>query len=149
MPNTLAAVLYLFLLSVNASLSFAQDANQSAPAAPSGVTPIEVKIGYLRAYAPELALSVLDIPPPNEGVAGAEVAIADNNTTGSFLGQKFTLDVTTVEPRSDVTGAFREMAEKGVRYILADISAEQLLSIADLARDEGVLIFNVGAHDDI
>ncbi|TWG94966.1 ABC transporter substrate binding protein (PQQ-dependent alcohol dehydrogenase system) [Mesorhizobium sp. J18] len=148
-PNTLGVVLYLFLLSVNASLALAQEASQSAPPAPSGVTPLEIRVGYMRAYAPGLALSVLDVPPRDEGVAGAEVAIADNNTTGAFLGQEFTLDVTEVEPGSDVTGAFREMMAKGVRYILADLSAEQLLSIADLAGQEGVIIFNVGAHDDV
>ena len=42
-----------------------------------------------------------------------------------------------------------EMVAKGDRYVLADISAKQLLSIADIARDNGVLIFNVGATDDI
>src|SRR5690606_29510443 len=115
-PNTLGVVLYLFLLSVNASLALAQEASQSAPPAPSGVTPLEIRVGYMRAYAPGLALSVLDVPPRDEGVAGAEVAIADNNTTGAFLGQEFTLDVTEVEPGSDVTGAFREMMAKGVRY---------------------------------
>ena len=58
--------------------------------------PIEIRIGYLRAYEPQLALSVLDVPPRDEGVAGAEVAIGDNNTTGGFLGQEFVLDVTEV-----------------------------------------------------
>src|SRR3546814_6755323 len=32
--------------------------------------------------------------------------------------------------------------------ILTDLAADQLLSIADLARDKGILIFNVGATDD-
>ena len=41
------------------------------------------------------------------------------------------------------------MIAKGDRYVLADISATQLLSVADMARDAGVLIFNVGATDDI
>ena len=81
-------------------------------------------------------------PAPN-------VAIGDNNTTGSFLGQKFTLDVTEVKPDADVVPAFKEMVARGDRYVLADISARQLLSIADIARDNGVLIFNVGATDDI
>jgi hypothetical protein len=45
-----------------------------------------------------LALSVLDVPPRDEGVLGATVAIGDNNTTGAFLGQKFTLDVAEVKP---------------------------------------------------
>lgn len=108
----------------------------------------EIRVGYLRAYAPKLALSVLDVSPRDEGVAGANVAIGDNNTTGAFLGQKFTLDVSEVKPDADVIPAFREMISKGAHYILADLSAPHLLSIADLARDKRVLIFNVGATDD-
>jgi ABC transporter substrate binding protein (PQQ-dependent alcohol dehydrogenase system) len=121
---------------------------QSQPAKPEKQV-TEIKIGYLRAYAPQLALSVLDVPPRDEGVAGAETAIGDNNTTGSFLGQKFILDVTEVKPDADVVPAFKEMLARGDRYVLADISARQLLSIADMARDNGVLIFNVGATDDV
>src|SRR5690606_25589319 len=109
----------------------------------------EIRIGYLRAYAPQLALSVLDVPPRDEGVAGASVAIGDNNTTGRFLGQTFTLDVTEVKPDADVVPAFEEMVARGDRYLLADLSARQLLSIADIARDNGMLIFNVGATDDV
>ncbi|AUX74713.1 PQQ-dependent alcohol dehydrogenase-associated ABC transporter substrate-binding protein [Sinorhizobium fredii] len=109
---------------------------------------LELKLGYLRAYAPELALSVLDVPPRDEGVAGAKVAVGDNNTTGTFLGQKFTLDLTEIRPDADAVPAFNDMVSKGARYILADLSAAQLLSIAEIARDKGVLIFNVGATDD-
>jgi ABC transporter substrate binding protein (PQQ-dependent alcohol dehydrogenase system) len=150
-PGTLAAFLCFFPLAVNASAVMAQESTpqaQSQPAKPE--KPVtEIKIGYLRAYAPQLALSVLDVPPRDEGVAGAEVAIGDNNTTGSFLGQKFILDVTEVKPDADVVPAFKEMLARGDRYVLADISAWQLLSIADMARDNGVLIFNVGATDDV
>ncbi|MCV3242762.1 branched-chain amino acid ABC transporter substrate-binding protein, partial [Mesorhizobium sp. ZC-5] len=53
-----------------------------ASAQTSKPEPIDIRIGYLRAYAPSLALSVLDVPPRDEGVAGGTVAIADNNTTG-------------------------------------------------------------------
>ena len=109
----------------------------------------EIRIGYLRAYEPELALSVLDVPPRDEGVAGANVAIADNNTTGKFMGQAFALDVTEVKRDADVVQTFRDMVAKGDRYVLADISAQQLLSIADIGREHSVLIFNVGATDDI
>jgi len=150
-PGTLAAFLCFFPLAVNASAVVAQESTpqaQSQPAKPEKQV-TEIKIGYLRAYAPQLALSVLDVPPRDEGIAGAETAIGDNNTTGSFLGQKFILDVTEVKPDADVVPAFREMVERGDRYVLADISARQLLSIADIARDNGVLIFNVGATDDV
>ncbi|MDI7864160.1 ABC transporter substrate-binding protein [Rhizobiaceae bacterium n13] len=109
----------------------------------------EVRLGYLRAYAPQLALSVLDVPPRDEGIAGANTAINDNNTTGAFLNQKFTLDVVEVEPNEDVVPAFNGMVSNGVRSLLVDLSVAQLLSIADLARDRDVLIFNVGATDDI
>ncbi len=150
-PNTLAVFIGLFLAGVNAAPALAQEAAQ--PPKPAASKPekqiIEIKIGYLRAYAPQLALSVLDVPPRDEGVAGGNVAIADNNTTGSFLGQKFSLDVTEVKPDADVVQAFQELVSKGNRYVLADISAKQLLSIADIARDNGVLLFNVGATDDI
>ncbi|MER8471671.1 ABC transporter substrate-binding protein [Mesorhizobium sp. M1328] len=108
----------------------------------------EIRIGYLRAYAPQLALSLLDLPPPDEGVAGANVAIGDNNTTGKFLSQKFSLDITEVKPEADAAQAFNDLIAKGDRYVVADLSVRQLLSIADIARDKGVLVFNVGATDD-
>lgn len=146
-PNTLKAFIVLFIASVNVIGAFAQE---SAPSASAKATkPVtEISIGYLRAYAPQLALSVLDIAPRDEGVAGAKVAIGDNNTTGTFLGQKFSLDVTEVKPDADVVAAFEAMAEKGERYVLTDISARQLLSIADIASDKGIFLFNVGATDD-
>jgi ABC transporter substrate binding protein (PQQ-dependent alcohol dehydrogenase system) len=108
----------------------------------------EIKLGYLRAYTPQLALSVLDVAPRNEGVAGAEVAIADNNTTGRFMGQAFSLDVTEVKPDADVVQAFDMLLRKQVTFVLVDLSARQILSIADLAREKGVWIFNIGSTDD-
>lgn len=150
-PGTLAAFLCLFPLAVNVSGAVAQETTAQQPAATTKpeVKATQIRIGYLRAYAPQLALSVLDVPPRDEGVAGAEVAIGDNNTTGAFLGQKFTLDVTEVKPDADVVPAFNEMVARGDRYVLADISAKQLLSIADIARANDMLIFNVGSTDDI
>jgi ABC transporter substrate binding protein (PQQ-dependent alcohol dehydrogenase system) len=121
-----------------------------APSSPSLAkpAPVEIRLGYLRAYAPQLALSVLDVPPRDEGVAGANVAIADNNTTGRFIGQAFSLDVAEVKPDADVLGTFQAMAGKGVTAILADLSPAQLLALADMAAPRGILVFNVGATDD-
>jgi ABC transporter substrate binding protein (PQQ-dependent alcohol dehydrogenase system) len=143
-PYTLSVLFGFFLLFVNVSDGPAQEAATNKPAKPA----VETRIGYLRAYEPQLALSVLDIPPRDEGVAGANVAINDNNTTGKFLGQSFALDVTEAKFDADVVPVFKEMLARGDRFILADISAKQLLSIADLARESGVLLFNVGATDD-
>ncbi|WP_235938413.1 ABC transporter substrate-binding protein [Endobacterium cereale] len=117
-------------------------------AGPAKPAPVDIHLGYLRAYAPQLALSVLDVPPRDEGVAGANVAIVDNNTTGRFLGQAFSLDVTEVNPDTDVNAAFEALAGKGVTAILADLSPSQLLALADVAAAKGILVFNVGATDD-
>jgi ABC transporter substrate binding protein (PQQ-dependent alcohol dehydrogenase system) len=143
-PNAHMIFITLFLACVNPCAAYAQSPNGKT-AAPA----VEIKLGYLRAYEPRLALSVLDIPPRDEGVAGAEVAIGDNNTTGKFLGQSFALDVAEVKLDADVVAVFNGMIAKGERYVLADISAAQLLSVADIARDKGVLLFNVGATDDM
>lgn len=147
-PNTLAAFIGLFLASVNVCTVAAQETAPKTETAKVEKPVTAIKLGYLRAYEPQLALSVLDTPPRDEGVAGANVAIADNNTTGKFMGQQFTLDVTEVKPDADVVPVFNAMAAKGDRYVLTDLSAKQLLSIADIARDHGILLFNVGATDD-
>lgn len=149
-PATLALLIGFFSASVN--VVAAQDAKPAAePAKPSTAAKkeaAEVKIGFLRGYEPTLALSILDVPPKDIGVAGANVAIADNNTTGSFLGQKFTLEVTDVKYDQDVVPIFDEMVAKGEKYVLMDLSSKQVLSIADKARDAGVLLFNIGNADD-
>lgn len=143
-PNTLVFLFGLFFLCVNAPGVQAQQSSTEKAGKPA----VDIRIGYLRAYEPQLALSVLDIPPRDEGVAGADVAINDNNTTGRFLGQSFTLDVKETKFDADVVPAFKEVMARGDRFVLTDISAKQLMSIADLARDNGVLLFNVGATDD-
>ena len=41
-------------------------------------------------------LSNLDLPPEDEGIAGGRVAVEDNNTTGRFLKQEFSLKAAAV-----------------------------------------------------
>ncbi|PSJ58198.1 ABC transporter substrate-binding protein [Pseudaminobacter soli (ex Li et al. 2025)] len=148
-PNSPWILIVLFLTAVNVLPAFAQETSPQAQPAKPQQQAADIKIGYLRAYAPQLALSVLDIPPPDIGIAGAKLGIADNNTTGAFLKQKFTLDTVDIKPDADAVPAFNDLVAKGDRYIVADLSAKQLLSIADLARDKGVVIFNISAPDDI
>ena len=149
--GTVAAFLCaLALTMVNGGGAAGQEkpATQSATAGKTDKQATEFGIGYLRAYAPQLTLSLLDQPPADEGIAGARVAIDDNNTTGKFLKQSFRLDVAEIKPDDDPVQAFNALVAKGDRYVVADLSARQVLAIADLARDKGVLIFNIGAPDD-
>jgi ABC transporter substrate binding protein (PQQ-dependent alcohol dehydrogenase system) len=109
----------------------------------------EIKIGYLRAVEKgRLTISILDAAPENLGIAGAKVAINDNNTTGKFLKQSFTLEDVVLKPEDDPLPAFEKMAAAGIQFILADLPAASVLKLADAAQARGILVFNVGATDD-
>lgn len=131
--------------------ALAQDAAPAAGAAattPGQPQAQSVRIGLLRTYERTMALSVLDIPPEDIGVAGANLAIADNNTTGSFMGQNFELEVVTLAPGDDVAEPARQMLADGIQYIVTDLSADDTLTVAELAGENDTLVFNAGALDD-
>ncbi|RFC65423.1 branched-chain amino acid ABC transporter substrate-binding protein [Fulvimarina endophytica] len=155
--STVAAVSLAFAVGLGAGPAAAQDGasgaaettteTRTAPQQAAKPQMEEVKIGLLRTYERTLALSVLDIPPEDIGVAGAEVAIADNDTTGSFMGQDFTLDTVTLAPGDDVKPAAEKMLADGIHYIVTDLNAEDTLAVADLAAAQNALVFNAGALD--
>lgn len=117
------------------------------PLAAAEVT--RVPIAYLSQVveAPP-SLSNLQPPPADEGVAGGRLAIADNNTTGRFLKQEFSLEVVDVPEDGDPVAAFQKLLADGVRLVVLDVPADALLAIADAAKDKGVLLLNAGAPDD-
>jgi ABC transporter substrate binding protein (PQQ-dependent alcohol dehydrogenase system) len=108
----------------------------------------DIKIGYLRQGGARTAISLLDIPAANDGVAGAKLAIDDNNTTGRFLNQHFTLEETELKDEDDPAAAVGAFAQHGISLVLADLPAAALLKAADAGRARGLLLFNVGASDD-
>ena len=110
--------------------------------------PVEIKIGYLRGPQPKTIISLIDIPPENNGIAGAQLAINDNNTTGKFLNQRFSLEDVQLNDKDDVAAATSALAARGVSLIIADLPAAALLKAADAAGSRGLLFFNVGALDD-
>src|SRR6185312_16234598 len=95
----------------------------------------------------DLPLSLLDLPAPDDGIAGAKLGIADDNTTGSFLNQAFKLDVI----KGDVDDLIKTTTQKidaGDNFIIADMEPDALLKFADALKGKHALIFNVGAPDD-
>ncbi len=108
-----------------------------------------VQIGWLSRTAKRtLPLTYLDQPPEDEGIQGARLGIADNNTTGHFTGQSFDLVESIAPEGGDVTAAFHGLVAKGVRLVVTDLDALQLLTIAGLPDAAHVTIFNTGAADD-
>lgn len=132
--------LLMAALILSASPAAAQD-SQTAVA--------EISIAYITQRVKELPpLSLVDQSTADEGLLGAKLGIEDNNTTGRFTSQHFTLEEAIVPEDGDVVAAFRELVAKGQKLFVADLPAGRLLAIADLPEAQDTLIFNVQAKDD-
>ncbi|RAH99346.1 branched-chain amino acid ABC transporter substrate-binding protein [Acuticoccus sediminis] len=107
-----------------------------------------ISIGYIFPAERELTLSILDRPTADFGLAGAELAIADNNTTGRFTGQEYKLLPAPVEAVEDAFAAIDAFAEAGAAAAVVDLPAEELVEVAAAAAERDMLVFNVGAPDD-
>jgi ABC transporter substrate binding protein (PQQ-dependent alcohol dehydrogenase system) len=109
--------------------------------------PVEIGIGYLGHAGVRSTLSLVQQPADNDGIAGARLAIEDNNTTGKFLNQHFTLQEVRLKDGEDVAQAAPALAEHN-GFIIADLPADALLKAADALRDRGTVLLNAGAIDD-
>jgi len=109
--------------------------------------PVEIGIGYLGHAGVRSTLSLVQQPADNDGIAGAHLAIEDNNTTGKFLNQHFTLQEVRLKEGEDVAQAASALAEHN-GFIIADLPPDALLKAADALRDRGTVLLNAGAVDD-
>ena len=110
--------------------------------------PVEIGIGYLRRAGAKPTLSLVEQPAADDGLAGARLAIEDNNTTGKFLNQHFTLEELRLKAGEDAATAARTLADRNIGFIIADLPADALLKTADAVSDRGIVLFNAGAIDD-
>ena len=92
-------------------------------------------------------MSLVEQPSENDGIAGARLAIEDNNTTGKFLNQRFTLEEVRLKEGEDVAKAAMALAGRN-GFIIADLPADALLKAADALRDRGTVLLNAGSIDD-
>jgi ABC transporter substrate binding protein (PQQ-dependent alcohol dehydrogenase system) len=110
--------------------------------------PLGVKIGYLGRAEKRATISLVDFPPDNDGVAGVRLALEDNNTTGKFLDQHFSLEEARIKEGDDPVAVVSQLADRGISLFIADLSADALLKVADAGRSRGLMFFNAGAIDD-
>src|SRR3954471_18400980 len=84
----------------------------------------DYRAAVLRVDAPgPLPISRLDLPPDDLGFAGAELATADNATTGAFMQQKFTTE--TVKATPDTAAAeMQKLLDAGVWWIVVMADAD-------------------------
>jgi ABC transporter substrate binding protein (PQQ-dependent alcohol dehydrogenase system) len=119
-----------------------------AASAPVPANALDIKIGYLGTTEKMATISLLEMPASNVGLAGAQLAIDDNNTTGKFLNQSFALEEILLNGKDDPAAAVQEFSNRGISLIVTDISADSLLRAADAGLQRGVVFFNSGATDD-
>src|SRR6185437_12518808 len=115
-------------------------------ASPAAADTLAVKIGVLRQVHSRETISILDIPAPDDFVAGVKMALEDDNTTGRFLDQTYSMVEAKVGASEDPIAKLDKMTAEGVKLFVVDLPADKLLAVADHAK--GALIFNAGAPDE-
>lgn len=109
----------------------------------------ELRIGYLKLQTkPKLALSNLDPIPENLGLDGLRLAIADNNTTGQFTGQKFSLKEIIVPADGNPVDAFNSLAANHYQIIVTSLPATIISQIEPVAQQKNILVFDTLTRDD-
>lgn len=107
-----------------------------------------IRIGYVRSLVRHPMISMLDQPGPDAGLAGAKLAMDDNNTTGSSIGQRYELVDVPVRKTFDAAAISAQLAGQGVGLVMTDLGAEGVLALADAGRAHGMLLANLAAPDD-
>ena len=120
----------------------------AAIAAVPAAETLKVPIGYLGRAETIETISLLDQPASNDGIAGAQLAIEDNNTTGKFLNQSFSVEALRLEDRDDPAAAVTQLADRGIALFITELPADLLLKAADAGRARSLVFFNAGATDD-
>jgi ABC transporter substrate binding protein (PQQ-dependent alcohol dehydrogenase system) len=111
--------------------------------------PVEIEIGHIRLAEPRiLPISLIERPATDNGLAGAQLGLEDNNTTGQFTNQKFSLSEAAVADQQQALDALARFVAEGIGFVIADLPADLLLPLADEAAKTGILVFNAGAADD-
>ncbi|RMH89243.1 branched-chain amino acid ABC transporter substrate-binding protein [Stutzerimonas zhaodongensis] len=117
-----------------------------ASAAPSAPV-LEVKIAYL-GFRPDPGplLSNVIPEPEDAGLRGAELAIADSNSTGRFLNHRYSLQSHTADTEEQMLKAARELHADGLRLFVVNAPDATLQQLSEAMPDS--LLINAGSAND-
>jgi ABC transporter substrate binding protein (PQQ-dependent alcohol dehydrogenase system) len=137
---------FRLLVASIAMLILAPDGSEVVAAEGTG---LQVPIVYLGEAIPEPPpLSLVEPIATDKGLAGAKLAIGDNNTTGQFLKQNFALTERIISQGGDLKAAAADLSKAGQKLIVADLTAQRLTELSDLPEMKDAIIFNIRAEDD-
>lgn len=107
-----------------------------------------IRVGYIRWMERRPTISFLDLQAPDDGLAGAKLAMDDNNTTGRFIGQQYDLTDFPMREDDDPAAALGTLGDRDIALVLTDIPADRVLKLADAAGPKAITVFNIAAPDD-
>ena len=140
---------FLLLVGLTSTLlsSYALAAKKATVSTPTNQA---ISIAYLTQLQtqPTQMLSNLDLFINEKGSIGAQLAISDNNTTGEFTHQQFTLQTFIVPEEGDVADIFTKQIATKFNYVVTNLNAKNTLAISNLAADKPILFFDAGTTDD-
>lgn len=124
--------------------------SEPAPASKTATDVATLTILMVRQLRPDRSppLSLLDLPPKDDGLAGARLAIDDNNTTGRFMKQNFTLELIESEDPAELVAETKKRVEAGLGFIVTDMDAKPTLDLADALKGLDAVLFNFSAPDE-
>jgi len=94
-------------------------------------------------------LSRIRTTPASAGLDGANVGISDNNASGRFTGDHYSLKAQLVDDSSTAVAAAKVWLSSGNSLIIAKLPAASLLALsADKTIAKQAIIFNISATDD-
>ncbi|HTA99190.1 MAG TPA: ABC transporter substrate-binding protein [Bradyrhizobium sp.] len=108
----------------------------------------DIKIGYLHETPSKIRISLIDVPAANDGLAGAQLGAEDDNGTGRFLNQHYTLIEKQLGEGDDPVAAMNVLADQGVSFIITSLDADRLLRVADAGQPRGEILINASAIDE-
>lgn len=110
---------------------------------------VGIDIAYLALSTKRvLPQSFLDQPPADEGLQGARLALADDQTTGRFIHQTYRLREQVEPDEAGVLEAFKRLASDGQRVFVTDLPTPLLLRVADLPEAKDATILDATDQDD-
>jgi ABC transporter substrate binding protein (PQQ-dependent alcohol dehydrogenase system) len=109
---------------------------------------VNVRIGYVQ-WTPDSGpvLSNVLPEPADAGLLGAELAMADNSTTGKFIGHRYELVTQVTDSEQAAIAAFENLQQQDVQLFVINALASTLAAIMSKAEAD-TLVFNAGAADD-
>ncbi|PZP83240.1 MAG: branched-chain amino acid ABC transporter substrate-binding protein [Ectopseudomonas oleovorans] len=108
---------------------------------------LQIRIGYLGHLPPHGPLLSNVIPEPTDaGRRGAELAIADSNSTGRFLKQSYSLEAVESEDAATLLATADNLHAQGIRLFVVNAPADTLRQLSQRLPDS--LLLNAGSADD-